>query len=62
MSENNPGSFFQPENFDDEDDDRNSENWKPVKIYGNELFKKAIDILNLTKRSAIYYPRMTTQI
>lgn len=49
MSDDNLGNFFKAENFNDEDDDRNSENWKPVKIHGNELFKKAIDILNLTE-------------
>ena len=49
MSDNNLGNFFDAENFKNESDDRNSENWKPVKFFGNELFKKGIDILNLTR-------------
>jgi len=49
MSDNNLGNFFDAENFNDDAGDSDSENWKPVKQFGNELFKKAIDILNLTE-------------
>jgi len=49
MSNDNLGNFFDAGSFDDKDDESNSENWKPVKIHGNALFKKAIDILNLTE-------------
>jgi hypothetical protein len=49
MSDNNLGNFFDAHNFKDDSDNRNGENWKPVKVFGNELFKKAIDVLNLTK-------------
>lgn len=47
MSEDNIGNFFGAENF--QDGENNGDSLKPVKIYGQELFKKAIDILNLTK-------------
>jgi hypothetical protein len=49
MSDDNLGNFFDAENFDDRDDESYSENWKPVKVHGNALFKKSIDILNLTE-------------
>lgn len=49
MSDDNLGNFFDAESFKNTDEESNSENWKPVKIYGNELFKKAIDILNLVE-------------
>lgn len=49
MSDDNLGDFLDAENFKDDNEDKNSENWKPVKKLGNELFKKAIDILNLTR-------------
>jgi len=49
MSDDNLGNFLRAENFNDREDERNSENWKPVKIYGNALFKKAIEILNITQ-------------
>lgn len=45
MEDENLGNFF--DSFDDSDDDR-QEAWKPIKIYGNALYKKAIEILNLT--------------
>lgn len=48
MSDDNLGNFFRAENFKEDEDSKN-ENWKPVKKYGNQLFKKAIDILNLTE-------------
>jgi hypothetical protein len=44
MSIDNPGRFFDAEDFDRDDEDK----LKPVNIYGQELFKKAIDILNIT--------------
>jgi hypothetical protein len=44
MSIDNPGNFFNAEDFDRDDEDK----LKPVNIYGQELFKKAIDILNIT--------------
>jgi hypothetical protein len=44
MSIDNPGRFFNAEDFDDDNEDK----LKPVNIYGQELFKKAIDILNVT--------------
>ncbi len=43
MSINNPGNFFHAEDFDGDEEDR----LKPVNIYGQELFRKAIDILNV---------------
>lgn len=49
MSDDNLGNFFDAENFNDAGDESNGESWKPVKVYGNELFKKAIDILNLAE-------------
>jgi hypothetical protein len=48
MSSDNPGNFFRAGDFED-DDNENSDNWKPVKIYGKALYKKAIDILNVTQ-------------
>lgn len=47
MSNHNFGNFFNANDFDS--DDENAENWKPIKVSGNALFKKAIEILNLTK-------------
>ncbi len=47
MSTDNPGNFFGQHDF--EEDDKNGESWKPVKINGKALYKKAIDILNLTQ-------------
>ncbi len=44
MSIDNPGRFFSDEDFDDDDEDR----LKPVNIYGRQLYKKAVDILNIT--------------
>ena len=44
----NIGGFFSYRDLDD-DDDNKGESWKPIKQHGNALFKKAIDILNLTK-------------
>lgn len=44
MSIDNPGRFFDAEDFDSDDEDK----LKPVNIYGQELYKKAVDILNIT--------------
>ncbi|MBC7888676.1 MAG: hypothetical protein H7Z13_12415 [Ferruginibacter sp.] len=49
MSDDNLGNFFRAENFKDKGDQSDSENRKPVKVHGNALFKKAIDILNITQ-------------
>lgn len=46
MSEDNPGRFYRPEDFDG---DENSDNWTPEQQLGKELYLKAIDILNLTE-------------
>ncbi len=48
MSDDNIGRFFNAENFDD-DDESKSESWKAVNRFGKELFRKSIDILNLTQ-------------
>ena len=47
MSDDNLGNFFDAGDFGEEEE--NAENWKPLKLYGNSLFKKGIDILNLTE-------------
>ena len=44
MSIDNPGRFFSAEDFGGDDEDR----LRPVNIYGKELYKKAVDILNIT--------------
>ena len=44
MSIDNPGDFYQAENFGEEKNDN-----QPGSIYGNQLFRKAIDILNITR-------------
>lgn len=49
MSDDNLGNFFYADNFNDDGEDRNSENWKPIKIYGHQLLKKGIEILNITQ-------------
>lgn len=46
--DDNPGNFHDPDRYD-RHEDRDGEDWKPEKIYGNELFRKSIDILNLTE-------------
>jgi hypothetical protein len=48
MSDDNLGNFFDPDHFEDEEND-GSENWKPIKVQGKALFAKAIDILNLSQ-------------
>lgn len=47
MNDDNIGNFFDADDFGEEEE--NAESWKPIKVYGNQLFKKAIDILNLTE-------------
>jgi len=44
MSIDNPGNFYLAENFGHENNDN-----EPGNIYGNQLFRKAIDILNITR-------------
>lgn len=44
----NLGNFHDPDDFD-RDDEKGGDAWKPENIYGNELFKKSIEILNLTE-------------
>lgn len=46
----NPGLFFNADDFE-EDDEKNqdADGWKPVRIYGKELFRKSIDVLNITQ-------------
>lgn len=48
MSTDNPGNFFRSEDFDNNEED-GVENWKPIKMNGRALYKKAIDILNITQ-------------
>ena len=43
----NLGNFLDPDDFKDPDDD--NESWKPIKVHANELFRKSIEILNLTQ-------------
>lgn len=47
MSNDNLGNFFDAGDFGDEEE--NAENWKPLKLFGNALFKKSIEILNLSE-------------
>ena len=47
MDDENLGNFFNADDFGDEEPHEDS--WKPVKVFGNALFKKSIDILNLTE-------------
>jgi hypothetical protein len=48
MRKDNLGNFHDPDDFD-RDDEEDGDAWKPEKVYGNELFRKSIDILNLTE-------------
>lgn len=45
MLMDNPGRFLNADDFDDDDNDDKSQ---PIYIYGQRLFKKAIDIVNIT--------------
>ncbi len=46
MSIDNPGNFFAPGDLDGQED---SESWKPIKVAGKALYKKSVDILNITQ-------------
>jgi hypothetical protein len=46
MNIDNPGNFFDAENFPK---DENEDSDQPIKVLGNLLFKKSIDILNITQ-------------
>lgn len=48
MSIDNPGNFFTGGNFDDEENEDPQKD-KPMRIYGRQLYKKAVDILNVTQ-------------
>jgi hypothetical protein len=47
MGDDDIGNFFRAEEFE-KDDDNEGEDWKPEKQYAKELFRKSIEILNLT--------------
>jgi len=48
MSDDNIGRFFNYHDMEDDDGDK-TDDWKPVKQYGKELYRKSIDILNLAQ-------------
>lgn len=48
MDTDNPGNFFLPDDFE-ETGGLEEDNAKPVKVFGKELYKKAIHILHLTQ-------------
>ena len=58
MNEDNFGSFF--ESYDNNDDDPNSAK-TPIKNYGNALYKKSIEILNLAVSICDLFPDGDTQ-
>ena len=45
MSIDNPGNFFNEHEFGDHE---NEDSWKPVKVHAKALYKKSIEILNLS--------------
>lgn len=47
MSDDDIGNFFKAGDFE-KNDDNEGEEWKPEKQYGKELFRKSVEILNLT--------------
>lgn len=47
MNDDNIGNFFDAGDFGEEEE--NTESWKPLKLNGNDLFRKSIEILNLTE-------------
>ena len=55
MSDENIGRFFNYHDDEDDSEDK-SENWKPVKQYGKELYRKSIDILNLAQTMSDMLP------
>jgi len=61
MSKDNIGNFFDPEDFEKDKDDENGEAWKPGNIYGKELFRKSIEILNLTDTICAMLPEEDEQ-
>jgi len=48
MSTDNPGNFFLPHDFGEEED-KNGADCKPIKMHGKALYKKAINLLNITQ-------------
>ncbi|MBS1513371.1 MAG: hypothetical protein JST86_21215 [Bacteroidetes bacterium] len=46
MDHENIGGFF---SYEDMHDDTGQENWKPVNQFGKALYKKSVDILNVTQ-------------
>lgn len=48
MSIDNPGNFFTGDSFED-DENNDPQGQKPMRIYGRQLFKKSVDILNVTQ-------------
>jgi hypothetical protein len=44
----NLGNFLDADDFHDREDDDN-ESWKPIKVHAKELFRKAVDIHNITQ-------------
>src|SRR5687767_9377854 len=61
MSKDNIGNFFDPEDFEKGDDDEMGEAWKPENVYGKELFRKSIEILNLTDTICAMLPEEDEQ-
>jgi hypothetical protein len=60
MSKENIGNFFDPEDFE-KGDEENGEAWKPENVYGKELFRKSIEILNLTDTICAMLPEEDDQ-
>jgi hypothetical protein len=56
MSDDNIGRFFDYHDMEDDDEESKSENWKPVKKFGKELYRKSIDILNLAQTMSDMLP------
>ena len=48
MNNDNLGNFFNADDFGE--DDENEESWKPIKVNGNALFKKSVDILKANRQ------------
>ncbi|MEX0636370.1 MAG: hypothetical protein WD135_06355 [Ferruginibacter sp.] len=46
MSTHNPGNFFLPHDFEEED---SNNPWNPTQIQGKVLYQKSIDIINITQ-------------
>ena len=56
MIKDNIGNFFDPDDFQ-KGDDESCESWKPENVYGQELFRKSIEILNLTDTICTMLPQ-----